>query len=225
MTFSIAGHCERTGMVGVAITTSSICVASRCPWARAGVGAVSTQNITDPGLGLRGLDLIAQGHDAPQAMNLLLAGYPHAAYRQLAMVDRNGRTAHYSGAKTLGTNATAEMPHCVAAGNLLSTTDVPTAMVRNFAINGHLHLAERLLQALEVGVAAGGEVGPVKSAGLLVVDRQPWPLVDLRIDWNEVAPVSALRGLWESYRPQMNDYLTRALDPAAAPTFHVPGDP
>jgi uncharacterized Ntn-hydrolase superfamily protein len=224
MTFSIAGHCARTGMVGVAVTTSSICVASRCPWARAGVGAVSTQNITDPGLGIQALDLMAEGHAAAEALKRLLDGYPHAAYRQVTIVDAQGRTAHHSGAKTLGTNAVAEMPHCVAAGNLLSNADVPAAMTRNFAANPGLHLAERLLQALEVGVAAGGEKGPVKSAGLLVVDRQPWPLVDLRIDWHDLAPVGGLRALWDAYRPQMNDYLTRALDPAVAPAFGVPGD-
>ncbi len=225
MTFSIAGHCARTGMLGIAITTSSICVASRCPWARAGVGAVSTQNITDPGLGIRGLDLMAKGGVAGETLARLLEGYPFADYRQVTIVDAQGRTAHHSGAKTLGTNAVAEMPHCVAAGNLLGNRDVPLAMVRSFAANPASHLAERLLQALEVGVAAGGEMGPVKSAGLLVVDRQPWPLVDLRVDWHDLAPVGALRGLWEAYRPQMNDYLTRALDPAAAPNYGVPGDP
>ena len=56
MTFSLIGRCEKTNMVGVAISSSSISVASRCPWVRAGVGAASTQNVTDPSLGKLMLD-------------------------------------------------------------------------------------------------------------------------------------------------------------------------
>ena len=79
--------------------------------------------------------------------------------------------------------------------------------------------------ALESGIVAGGEKGPVKSAGLLVVDKQIWPLVDLRVDWSEDDPVAGLRDLWERYQPQMRDYVTRALDPRSAPAYGVPGDP
>ena len=72
MTFSVAGFCKRTGMVGVSITSSSICVASRCPWVRAGVGAASTQNITDPSLGNEMLDLIAKGSSPSKQFKWLL---------------------------------------------------------------------------------------------------------------------------------------------------------
>ncbi len=224
MTFSIVGHCARTGMFGVAIATSSICVASRCPWARAGVGAMATQNVTDPGLGPRGLELLAHGLPARQVMKTLLRGYPHASWRQVLIIDANGGTAHHSGAKTLGTNAVAPGGHCIAAGNLLDNPGVPAAMVRGFEADPGLHLAERLLRGLEGGLAAGGETGTVKSAGLLVVHEQPWPLVDLRVDWHASAPVAGLRRLWRAYEPQMDAYLTRALDPGAAPAFGVPGD-
>ncbi len=224
MTFSIVGHCERTGMLGIAITTSSICVAARCPWARAGAGAVSTQNVTDPRLGPAVLDLMAQGTPAPEALERVMAGHGHAVHRQLAVVDAQGRTAHYSGAKTLGTHAVADGRGCVAAGNLLADPGVPGAMVENFAAGAKLHLAERLLGALEAGIAAGGEMGPVNSAGLLVVHEQAWPLVDLRVDWDDAAPLEALRALWRAYEPQMDDYVTRALDPESAPSYGVPGD-
>ena len=119
----------------------------------------------------------------------------------------------------------AEGKDCLAAGNLLANTDVPKAMVTSFARHADLHLAERLLRALESGIVAGGEKGPVKSAGLLVVDKQIWPLVDLRVDWSEDDPVAGLRDLWERYQPQMQDYVTRALDPRSAPAYGVPGDP
>jgi uncharacterized Ntn-hydrolase superfamily protein len=224
MTFSLIGRCAETGMFGVAITTSSICVASRCPWSRAGVGAVSTQNITDPSIGPRALDLLAKGLSAAEALRQVLAASQHTQYRQVTIIDREGRTAHHSGAKTLGVHAVALADDCVGAGNLLSNRDVPEAMVRTFAAHPDQHLGERLLRGLEAGLAAGGEAGPVKSAGLQVVDKQIWPLVDLRVDWSEEGPIAALRELWERFRPQMHDYVTRALDPSTAPAFGVPGD-
>lgn len=223
MTFSLVGRCAETGMFGVAITTSSIAVASRCPWARAKVGAVSTQNVTDPRLGNQGLDLMASGKSAPEAMKELMAKAPHAQHRQVTMIDAQGRTAHWSGAKTLGTNNVAEGENCVAAGNLLQNTGVPAAMVRAFS-GAKGHLAERLLIGLEAGIVAGGEMGPVHSAGLLVVHEQPWPLVDLRVDWHDEGPIGALKRLWQDFQPQMDAYITRALNPDTAPSYGVPGD-
>jgi uncharacterized Ntn-hydrolase superfamily protein len=225
MTFSLIGRCARTGMFGVAITTSSICVGSRCPWARAGAGAVATQNVTDPSIGPRALDLMAQGRSAPQALAEVIAANRYPDYRQVTVIDRNGQTAHHSGAKVLGTHAVAAQADCIAAGNLLRHRDVPAAMAGAFASDASLHLAERLLRGLEAGLAAGGEMGPVKSAGLLVVHEHMWPLVDLRVDWSDEGPISALRNLWRLYEPQMKDYVIRALDPRSAPAYGVPGDP
>ncbi|GAB2174830.1 DUF1028 domain-containing protein [Dongia sp. agr-C8] len=225
MTFSIAGRCSRTGMFGIAISTSSIAVAARCPWARAKVGAVSTQNVTDPRLGPKGLDLLQQGLPAPDAMKQLIAHAPHSEYRQVTMIDTEGRTAVWSGAKVLGTHGAAEGKNCVAAGNLLQNPGVPRAMVKAFEGETEMTLPERLLVALEEAVVAGGEAGPVHSAALLVMDQQPWALVDLRVDWADENPIGGVRKLWEAYRPQMQDYVTRALDPSAAPSYGVPGDP
>jgi uncharacterized Ntn-hydrolase superfamily protein len=225
MTFSILGRCGKSSMFGVAVTTSSIAVASRCPWARSGVGAIATQNITDPSIGPRGLDLMAGGLSAPDALKRVLETSKYTEYRQVAMIDHAGRTASHTGLKTLGTNNVAPGRDCIAAGNLLANADVPAAMVRTFEANASAHLAERLLRALEEGVVAGGEMGPVHSAGLLVVRDQPWPLVDLRVDWHEESPIDALRRLWEAYEPQMEDYQTRAINPASAPAYGVPGDP
>ena len=224
MTFSIVGRCDRTGMVGVAITTSSIAVGSRCPWVRAGVGAVATQNVTLPSIGPMVLDRIAGGEDAETALAAVLAPLDFTDYRQVTVVDREGRTAHFTGGKTLGTNALVAGAGCVAAGNLLRTEELPGVMVESFVADTDSHLAPRLLSALEAGLRSGGEEGPVHSAALLVADRQPWPLVDLRVDWDDVDPIACLRTLWEDYRPQMQDYVTRALDPASAPAYGVPGD-
>ena len=221
MTFSIVGRCARSGMLGVAITTSSIAVGARCPHVRAATGAVATQNITDPALGPLVLDHIAAGADAATAITRALSERPHPAFRQLAVVDREGRSAHFTGERILGCHAVASGPGFVAAGNLLASQAVPKAMAEAFAAD---HLGERLLKALEAGLAAGGEEGPVHSAALIVADVQPFPLVDLRVDWDDAAPVAALRRLWADYRPQMEAYLMRAIDPTRAPSYGVAGD-
>ena len=223
MTFSITGVCHDSGMAGIAITTSSICVGSRCPWVQAGAGAVSTQNITDPTIGNEVLDLLANGSSASDALDNVMDQRPNAKYRQVAVVDMSGRTAHFSGQEVLGIHAVSEGHHCVGAGNILSNVGVTQAMCAVFEKSTGLHLAERLLRALEAGVSAGGEKGPTHSAALLVAHEQSWPLVDLRVDWAE-QPVDDLRRCWERYEPEMMAYLTRALNPGAAPTYGVPGD-
>ena len=224
MTFSITGHCARTNMTGVAITTSSIAVGSRCPHARAGVGAVATQNITDPTLAERVFERLEAGDTPAAAVAAVMDGRANADYRQLAVVDLAGRTGHFTGAHILGTNRVVEGLHCIAAGNLLSSVDVPAAMCEGFEADPDAHLADRLLLGLEAGLAAGGEEGPVRSAALLVHHEQPFALVDLRCDWNEDDPVVVLRRLWTDYEPQMQPYLDRAIDPGVAPSYGVAGD-
>ena len=224
MTFSISGFCQKTGMVGVAITTSSICVASRCPWVRSGVGAAATQNLTDPSLGNLMLDYLEQGLSTQQSIDKVVEECKFIDYRQLALVDSKGNTASYTGSETLGTNAISQGGGCIAAGNLLSSVEVVRAISDSFASNGNLHLAERLLVALQAGVNAGGEEGPVHSAGLKVAHQHQWPLVDLRVDWADDNPITELMNLWRAYEPQMMDYNSRAIDPSQAPSYGVPGD-
>ncbi len=225
MTFSIVGRCARTGMFGVAITTSSISVGARCPHARSGVGAVASQNITDPHLGTLLLDALERGKGAASAIAEVIESRPNIDYRQLTAIDRTGETAHFTGARILGTHAVSEASNCVAAGNLLASSGVPDAMASGFLANQDAHLGERLLSGLEAGLAAGGEEGLVHSAALLVVDRQPFPLIDLRLDWDDTNPVARLRSLWQAYEGQMTAYLDRAINPAKAPSYGVAGDP
>jgi uncharacterized Ntn-hydrolase superfamily protein len=223
MTFSIAARCAETGMFGIAVSSSSPAVAARCAHARAGVGAFSSQNITDPRLGPQGLDLMAKGASAEQAIASLRQSAPHIAFRQLIAVDANGGTAAHSGDHTLGTHATAQAFDVVAAGNLLRDAEIPAKMVAAFQ-RAPGHLGDRLLTAMGAALAAGGEEGPVHSAGMLIVREVPWPVADLRIDWSDGDPITELRRLWGIYKPQIEDYVTRALNPTAAPSFGVPGD-
>jgi len=223
MTFSIAARCAETGMFGIAVSSSSPAVAARCAYARAGVGAFGTQNITDPRLGPLGLDLMAEGASAVEAMAALVQSAPHIEFRQLIAVDSAGGTAAYSGDRTLGTFATAQKHGVVAAGNLLRNGEVPAAMVAAFE-RAQGHLGDRLLTALAAAITAGGEEGPVHSVGMQLVRDVPWPVADLRVDWAEDDPIGELHKLWDIYKPQLEAYVTRALNPTGAPSFGVPGD-
>lgn len=223
MTFSVVGRCARTGAFGVVITSSSPAVASRCAYVRAGVGAVATQNVTDPRLGPRVLDALASGLGAEGAVSSVSGAAEFSEFRQLSAVDSSGQVAVFSGASSLGVNGHALGSSCAAAGNLLASLDVLTACTEAFEARPDLAIEERLLEALEAGLAQGGEAGPLHSAGLLVADGVEWPTTNLRVDWSETL-IADLRSLWDVWAPQKVDYVTRALDPTSAPSYGVPGD-
>lgn len=224
MTFSIVARCETTGMFGVSVCSSSPAVGARCGFARAGVGAAASQNVTDPALGDMLIDAMRAGESAPYAMQALTAAQPHIAYRQLIAVDARGETAAFSGARVLGVHAAAQDRNVAAAGNLLAAEGVPAAMVAAFKA-GDGALGDRLIGAMRAAMAAGGEAGPVRAIGLKIVDKLSWPMVDLRVDWAEESVIDRLQALWDLYAPQAEDYVIRSLDPERAPGFAVPGDP
>lgn len=217
MTFSLIGRCARTGMVGVAVTTSSIAVGSRCSHARAGIGACLTQHRTDPRLGPLALDLLEKGYDAEHTLRAVLAVARHPDWRQLAVMDAAGRTACFTGAHVVREKAgEAQGRDCVAIANIVRSPDIPAAMVRAFEADPARPLAARLIDALAAGEAAGGEFVPVISAALLVVHQERFPYVDLRVDSHPV-PISELARLWREYEPEAETYVIRANDPGAAP--------
>lgn len=216
MTFSLVGKCNRTGMFGAAVTTSSIGVGCRVPWARAGVGAICTQHRTDPRLGPRGLDLLEAGKSAAEVMAELTADDTTIGWRQLAVIDRGGGTAWFHGDRIKSIHAAAEGDGCCAIGNIIRNEEIPAAMVAAFEASAADPLAERLILALEAGDEAGGEFRLLKSAAVLVAHEHSFPLVDLRVEFDR-APLTELRYLWEIYRPQVNDYVRRTMDPDSIP--------
>lgn len=224
VTFSLTARCEITGAFGMVVSSSSTAVAARCAYTRAKVGAVATQNITDPRIGPRALDLLETGLPAATVLARIVETTDHIAYRQVALIDSEGRTAAFSGEKTLGIHATAEGRNCVAAGNMLADEGVIAAMVEAFESRSGSSFGKRLIRALQAGLAAGGEAGPVHSAGLLIQAEVSWPVADLRVDHSE-RPIAELTALWELWKPDMDSYVTRALDPSKAPSYGVPGDP
>jgi uncharacterized Ntn-hydrolase superfamily protein len=224
MTFSITARCPDTGAFGMAISSSSPAVAARCLHLRPGVGASASQNITDPRLGERLLDRIAAGDSAAEAMAAVVAADRTADYRQLTVVDTAGRVAGHSGPHTLGIHHVAVGEGAIAAGNLLASSDVIDVMLTAFERQPAGPLASRLLSALTAALSAGGEAGPVHSAGLAVTHPTAgWAETDLRVDWHD-DPIGELGRLWALWQPHCEDYITRGLHPASAPAYGVPGD-
>lgn len=223
MTFSIVARCAKTGMFGVAVSSSSPAVAARCAYAQAGVGAVASQNITDPTLGTRGLELMARGASATETIAILKRTGTHIDYRQVLAVDANGITAIHSGPRALGTWSEARATDVACGGNLLANDGVPQAMVNGF-LASEGHLGDRIIATMRAALKAGGEAGPVRSAGMKLVRDVAWPVADLRCDWTEACPIEELAALWDLYKPQLDAYVTRAIDPSEAPSYGVPGD-
>lgn len=223
MTFSLVARCADTGMFGIAISSSSPAVAARCSFARAGVGAVSSQNVTDPALGPLTLDFMEGGMSAEEAISEIKNRGKFIEYRQVLAVDSTGRTAIHSGPNSLGIWTEAKAENVASGGNMLANNGVPQAIVDGF-LSTSGHIGDRLIAAMREGLAAGGEAGPVHSAGIKIVDKVAWPVADLRCDWTENCPIEAIANLWDIYKPQLDAYTQRALDPREAPSYGVPGD-
>jgi len=228
MTFSIVAFDVKTGQFASSVCSSSPAVGARCAFGRAGAGAVTSQNVTDPRLGPKVLDLLAAGQSASQAVDAITKDLKFKEFRQVTAVDKEGNTAIFSGPNALGISAQAQTHNVCSAGNLLANNGVPQAIVDSFS-NAPISvpLGQRVISAMQAGLKAGGEAGQVRSAGLYLVDEQSWPLADLRVDWtedSELGPIDKLQQLWDVYSPQMDDYVTRCLNPTSAPSYGVPGD-
>ena len=216
MTFSIAGRCARTGMLGAVVTTSSMAVGGRCPYAQANVGAVLTQHRTDPRLGPKMLERLREGTAPAAILKDFEKSETGIGWRQLAIIDARGQAAFFNGSNIYSVFKGLVGRDCVAVGNIIRNTDVVDAMVQSFEANEAQPLAERLMRAIEAGDAAGGELKQIKSAGLMVAHRESFPFVDLRVDLDP-RPLVQLRFLWELYQPTADDYVVRAVNPDSAP--------
>jgi len=198
-TFSIVGRCARTGQLGVAVSTADVGAGRLVTWARAGVGAVATQSWPSLYLAIDALRLMEEGVSAPEAMTLVLREDPGRAVRQLGVVDARGGSATFSGDECTTWYGGINGPDFAAQGNMLIRGDTVTAMAESFPGTVELDLAERLMRALEAGQAGGGDKRGRQCAALLVVDREEYPLWDLRVD-EHPQPVAELRRVYEVAR-------------------------
>ena len=209
MTFSIVGRCARTGRLGVAVSTAVPTVGMLCPFARPGVGAIATQAFVNPYLGPDGLDLLAQGLSAQEALDRLVADDPGREVRQLGIVDAQGRSAAFSGRGCTGWFGHQNGENYSTQGNILVGEETITAMATAFAAHADEDLPERLLRALEAGQAAGGDKRGRQSAALYVVDRETaYAYVDLRVD-EHADPVAELRRIFEVVKERQLPFIRR----------------
>jgi uncharacterized Ntn-hydrolase superfamily protein len=216
MTFSIAGLCPRTGEIGLALTTSSMAVGARTLRLVPGRGAVFAQARSDPRLAARAASSLEAGLGAQAALDGLL-DTADIGWRQLAVLDATGATAHFTGEGCMASKGAVGVAGAVALGNGLANDGVVPAILAGFFADPDAPLAERLLAALDGGLVAGGEPYPLRSAALEIGRPGiPFAVVDLRVDLHN-APLAALRHLWVNYTPLLEGYLLRAVDPSHAP--------
>lgn len=195
-TFSITARCEKTGQFGVAVSTKVPAVGSLCPFAKPGVGAIATQAFVNPYIGIHGLHYLEEGLSASDVLERVLSEDPDPEMRQVSIVDKNGKSAAFTGQKTDGWNGHLTGDNYAVAGNKLVGEATIRAMANTFEEERDIPLAERLLKALESGQAAGGDKRGKQSAALLVVDKEEYPLVDLRVD-EHPDPVKELKRIFQ----------------------------
>ena len=214
MTFSIAAVCQRSGQIGYAVTTSSVCVGARCGQ----IGpdcVVFSQARTDPRLHANGLAAYAASNSADAALQAMKEAAVSLHWRQLGILTRSAEVAHFTGESCLPCCGGLGGAGSLALGNFLGSEDVLPAMVEG-AANAAAPLAERLLAALAAGQEAGGERDPLQSAALKVLGADHLYDADLRVD-KSVDPIADLAALWQDWKPKATAYRTRALAPDDAP--------
>jgi uncharacterized Ntn-hydrolase superfamily protein len=215
MTFSIVARDAQSGMLGIAVTTKFFGVGSLCPFARAGVGAVATQALVNPTYGPRGLDLLARGLSPDEVADTLLQADAGRDDRQLHLIDASGRVAARSGSECIDWFGHQTHDGFSVAGNMLAGPRVIAETARAYEAASTLPLAERLIQALEAGQAAGGDKRGRQSAALLIVSSEVYPYLDIRVD-DQPDPVVELRRLYEESKAEylpFKDRLPSAANP------------
>jgi uncharacterized Ntn-hydrolase superfamily protein len=218
VTFSILGRCRRSGAFGCALATSSMAAGARCHFVAPGIGAVLSQARSDPTLGALGLARPAVGRSASETLADMIAATPHAAWRQLAVLDAAGRIAEFTGEKVSPPKGASVGEGAVALGNAVANDRVAGAILAGFAARPEAPLADRLIAALEAGLDAGGELEPLRSAALrIAVPGVPFTPIDLRVDFSET-PLAELRRYWSLWAPMADGYVERALRPDSAPS-------
>lgn len=217
MTFSIAGLCPRTGAFGCGMATSSMAAGARATFVAPDVGVVLSQARSDPRLGELGIARLRAGDDARATIAAMVAASPHAAWRQLAVLDLRGGKAANTGQFCTDAKGERFGDGVIAVGNGLANDSVVGAMIEGFMAAPDRPLADRLIAGLEAGLAAGGEAFPLRSAALKVArPGAPMLPIDLRVDCSET-PIAELRRLWVMWEPMSEGYVQRCVDPANSP--------
>lgn len=220
MTFTLVARCPKSGQLGIGIATYSICVGLYCNGLRANVGATMSQAFVNQGNNTLALGLLAQGFAPARVLDELAANDPDFAYRQIAVIDRDGTAVAYSGPKTRGWSGHRIGEGYVAMGNVLAGPQVVDAMAEAYEAHAGESFERRLLRAVEAGRDSGGQVGndghlTERSAGLFVHGIHEHAELDLRVDLHDKA-VDDLRRAFEEYELYRGYYRDRGKNPRDA---------
>jgi uncharacterized Ntn-hydrolase superfamily protein len=159
------------------------------------VGAVATQSFVNPFAGLDGLRLLQEGRSAEEAVAFVMAADPGAPNRQVHMIDRDGRTAAFTGGACVDWCGSLSAPLVSVAGNMLAGPQVVSETLASYLANAALDFDDRLIAALEAGEAAGGDKRGRQSAAIRIWGSEVYPAIDIRVD-DHAAPLAELRRLW-----------------------------
>jgi len=220
MTFTVVARCPRSGQVGIGIATYSICVGLYCNGLRGNVGATMTQAFVNQGNNTLALRLLAKGFTPARVLEELTANDPDVEYRQIAVIDREGRVAAYSGAKNRGYSGHKVGDGYVAMGNVLAGHHVVEAIAAGYEAASDESFERRLLRAIEAGRDAGGQSGndghlTERSAAVIVYGDYDHAELDLRVDLHDKA-VDELRRSFEEYELYRGYYRDRGKNPQDA---------
>jgi uncharacterized Ntn-hydrolase superfamily protein len=216
MTWSITVHDPASGAFAVAVATRAFAVGASCPFVRSGVGAVSTQSMTNRYLGPAILDAMARGLPPDAAIEGALAGDAGRGLRQVHAVDRLGRTAAWTGGNCVEWCGSVSAEGVSVAGNMLSGEPTVAATLRTFLTPDELDLPERLMRAMEAGETAGGDRRGKQSAAMVLTTVEDFPDLDLRVDdaQEPLAELRRLLGIWRTERQPGLRVAPRKADPA-----------
>lgn len=206
MTYSIVARDPETGEMGVAVQTFNLAVGTWVPWALGGVGAVATQALAERNYGTKGLELMAKGKSAEDALSHLLEVDPKREFRQVSMIDTNGRIAVHTGSRCFPKAGSFVGDNFCTQANMMERDTVWEAMAGAYQ-SSREELPARLLRALQAAEQEGGDLRGRQTSALLVVDeeRTPIPLVDLRVD-HHPEPLQELERLWSLHQAYMAEY-------------------
>lgn len=216
MTWSIVAKDSATGRFAVAVSTCAFAVGARVPHGCGGVGAVATQSFVNPFIGVDGLRLLQEGRSAEDALAIVTAADPGAAQRQAHLIDRDGRTAAFTGAECVDWCGSVKADLVSVAGNMLAGPQVVDRTLEAYLANASLDFDERLLVALEAGEKAGGDKRGRQSAAIRVWSTEVFPAIDIRVD-DHADPLGELRRLWRIAHQRYVPFQ------AAGPSRSLPG--
>ncbi len=197
----MVARCPKTFSLGVCTSSAAPAVRSRVPHIEAGIGAIATQAKTNPLYGINGLNLLKKGFFPQTTLETLLTEDPDRETRQVIIIDKQGRTAAFTGKETINWKGHIIGEEYAVAGNMLVGSRVIKAMAQTFE-DSEGKLAERLMKTLEAGQEAGGDKRGKTSAALVVANREhkePRPFVDLKVDQHP-NPVKELRKTFDIFK-------------------------